>query len=88
MGATATTGSRLNASFVTRGSEAAPMFDSLAARVRGEYREMPGLRLTLAQACRLSHLDRCTCEAVLNQLAREGFLDRTLNGAFMATKRP
>src|SRR5260221_4617557 len=32
-------------------------FDSLVARVRGEYREMPGVRLTVAQACRLWHVD-------------------------------
>jgi hypothetical protein len=35
--------------------------ESLVARIRGEYREMPGLRLTFAQACRLWQLDAPTC---------------------------
>ena len=59
-------------------------FESLAARVRGEYCEMPGLRLTLAQACRLWQLDPSTCEALLEQLVRETFLYKTLNGAYIA----
>jgi hypothetical protein len=58
--------------------------DRLASRVRGEFREMPGLRLTLAQASRLWHLDHSTCEALLNQLLREGFLVRTRDGAYVA----
>src|SRR5256885_1886520 len=36
--------------------------ESLDARVRGEYREMPGLHLTCAQACRLWQLDAIECE--------------------------
>jgi hypothetical protein len=39
--------------------------DALLARIRGEYREMPGLRLTVAQACRLWQLDAPTCTAVI-----------------------
>jgi hypothetical protein len=60
-----------------------PPFDSLVARIRGEYREMPGLRLTLAQACRLWHMDGPTCETVLEQLVREGFLFKTDNRAYV-----
>jgi hypothetical protein len=56
----------------------------LVARVRGEFREMPGLRLTLAQASRLWHMDSATCEAVLTCLLDEGFLVRTRDGAFVA----
>ena len=33
----------------------------LLSRVRGEFREMPGLRLSLEQAMRLWALDRATC---------------------------
>lgn len=58
--------------------------ESLAARVRGEYCEMPGLRLTVAQACRLWQLDASTCQALLEQLVREAFLYRTPNGAYIA----
>ena len=57
---------------------------ALVARVRGEYREMPGLRLTFPQACRLWALDRETCEAVLQSLMAERFLFRTTDGAFIA----
>jgi hypothetical protein len=58
--------------------------ESLAARIRGEYREMPGLHLTLAQACRLWHVDAATCETVLEQLVRDAFLHKTANGAYIA----
>jgi hypothetical protein len=53
-------------------------------RVRGEYQEMPGLRLTFAQACRLWQMDPLLCDAVLNTLVREQFLSRTSDGAFIA----
>jgi hypothetical protein len=58
--------------------------DSLLDRVRGEYREMPGLQLTIAQACRLWQIDRATCEAVLQELIRDEFLLQTLNGSYIA----
>ena len=61
-----------------------PSFESLAARIRGEYREMPGLRLTFAQACRLWQMDGATCETLLEQLVRERFLYQTDNGAYVA----
>ncbi len=35
--------------------------DRLLARIRGEYDEMPGLRLTFPQACRLWQIDGTTC---------------------------
>lgn len=46
----------------------------LLQRVHGEYMEMPGLRLTLAQACRLWNADSSTSLDVLNQLVEEQFL--------------
>ena len=58
--------------------------ESLIARIRGEYREMPGLRLTFAQACRLWQVDAATCETVLEQLMRDAFLHKTDNGAYIA----
>ncbi len=54
-----------------------PPLESLVARVRGEYCEMPGLRLTLAQACRLWQMDASTCERVLEQLVGDRFLYKT-----------
>jgi len=47
---------------------------ALLHRVHGEYMEMPGLRLTLAQACRLWNVDSTTSLSVLNQLVDEQFL--------------
>ena len=52
-------------------------------RVRGEYLEMPGLRLTLAQAQRLWNLDADSCQAILGNLQQSGFLSRTRDGAFV-----
>jgi hypothetical protein len=46
----------------------------LVHRVHGEYMEMPGLRLTLAQACRLWNVDQATSLDVLSQLVDEQFL--------------
>lgn len=58
--------------------------DALLARIRGEYREMPGLRLTVAQTCRLWQLDAPTCAAVVEGLVAQGFIIRTRDGAFVA----
>lgn len=48
--------------------------DEWLDRVRGEYLEMPGLRLTLAQAARFWSLDHGTCTRVLDALVKAGFL--------------
>ena len=47
---------------------------ALCERVRGEYLEMPGLRLTLAQASRLFNLEVTHCSQVLDALVRNGAL--------------
>ena len=52
-------------------------------RVQGEYIEMPGLRLTIAQAQRLWGLDRTVCDALLGALVEAKFLFRTRDGAFV-----
>ena len=62
--------------------------ESLAARIRGEYREMPGLRLTFPQACRLWHLDPAACRSVLHTLLEERFLRQAADGAFVALPTP
>jgi hypothetical protein len=54
----------------------------ITERVRGEFREMPGLTLTLAQARRLWSLDADTCSDVLTQLVATGYLCRRADGAF------
>jgi hypothetical protein len=46
----------------------------LAARVIGEFRDMPGLTITAAQAVRLFAIDRSRCERILDVLVRGGVL--------------
>ena len=57
--------------------------DEVLRRVQGEFLEMPGLRLTEAQARRLWGLDRDSCAALLCALVDANFLFRTRDGAFM-----
>lgn len=52
------------------------------SQVQGQFREMPGLRLTETQAARLCALDVLTCQAVLARLVATGFLVETGNGRF------
>jgi len=47
-------------------------------RIRGEFLEMPGLRLTPQQAKRLWRLDEMSCEAVLGALVDARFLAKTI----------
>ena len=57
--------------------------DEVLRRVQGEFLEMPGLRLTGAQARRLWGLDAGVCEALLGLLVDANFLFKTRDGAFM-----
>jgi hypothetical protein len=43
-------------------------------RIRGEYTEMPGLTLTIAQASRLWRLEGDVCQDLLDRLVADGFL--------------
>jgi Fic family protein len=54
-------------------------------RIRGEFVEMPGLRLTAAQAQRLWGLERPTCEELLRKLVNDNFLSQTRDGSFIRT---
>lgn len=56
----------------------------LTERIRGEFLEMPGLKLTTPQACRLWNLNEAVCLEALGALVAEGFLHRTPSGAFVA----
>ena len=60
--------------------------DDVLRRVRGEYIEMPGLRLTTAQAQRLWGLDRASCDALLGALVDAKFLSKTRDGAFVRSE--
>ena len=57
--------------------------DDVVRRVKGEFLEMPGLRLTEPQARRLWGLDAASCGALLRTLVETKFLFRTRDGAFM-----
>jgi hypothetical protein len=59
-----------------------PTLPALVCRVAAEYREMPGLTLTAAQAARLFGLDARTCAAVLTTLTGRQVLRRTAGGAY------
>ena len=54
----------------------------MLTRVRGEFLEMPGLRLRLEQAQRLWGLDRHTCEDLLSSLVDAKFLARRADNAY------
>jgi hypothetical protein len=55
--------------------------DAAVRRVREEFREMPGLRLTLAQATRLWGLEHDLCRAVVERLVASAFLQWTSAGS-------
>ena len=57
--------------------------DAIMRHVRAEFLEMPGLKLTIAQAQRLWGIDRATCEALIEELLARRFLARTRDGSFM-----
>lgn len=53
---------------------AKPLDVRLVDRVRGEFREMPGLSPTLNQAARLFNASQAECGRILALLIKEGFL--------------
>jgi hypothetical protein len=61
--------------------------DALLRRARGEYREMPGMRLTIEQAMRLWDLDRRTCQSLLNSLVAARLLEIDSHGRYRKAHR-
>jgi hypothetical protein len=57
-------------------------YNALMTRIRGEYLEMPGLRLTLDQAMRLFGVERTLCKPVLDALVEAKFLCVRPGGAY------
>jgi hypothetical protein len=47
---------------------------TLHVRIRAEYLEMPGMRLTVSQASRLFNLEPASCTRVLEALVHDGVL--------------
>jgi hypothetical protein len=56
-------------------------------RIRGEYLEMPGLRLSIEQASRLWALERAACQGVLDALVGADFLRRDRDGRYLLRGR-
>lgn len=56
--------------------------DGLVERIRAEFIEQPGLRLTEAQGCRLWQLDRPTLQRVLGTLTDASFLSVSPDGRY------
>lgn len=48
--------------------------ESVVKRVRGEFLEMPDLKVTVPQAMRLWGLDRAECTEVIDILVKRSFL--------------
>lgn len=53
------------------------------SQIQMEYLEMPGLKLTTQQACRLFDLPSDLCDSALEALVGQEFLTRTRDGAFL-----
>ena len=56
--------------------------EQILRRIRAEFLEMPGMRLTLSQAKRLWGLDEQTCTQALELLITERFLNRRTDGIY------
>jgi hypothetical protein len=61
--------------------------EELVRRIQCEFLEMPGLRLTQPQACRLWGLEGELCRQLLASLVDAKFLTRTRDGSFMQLDR-
>jgi hypothetical protein len=61
---------------------APPTDDPAIGRISREFVEMPGLRLTPAQAQRLWSLDPATCASMLDRLVASKFLTRMPDGRY------
>ena len=58
------------------------VFEQLVQRVKSEFIEMPGLRLTLEQGSRLWGLERDECDALLHSLVERKCLTVTAAGTY------
>ena len=56
--------------------------ERLLERVRGEYLEMPGLRLRPEQVQRLCGIERMMCQSVLDALVDVKFLSMKSDGTY------
>jgi hypothetical protein len=59
--------------------------EQIVIRVRNEFVEMPGLRLSVPQAMRLWGLGAEECHRVIDALVEASFLKRTARGEVVRT---
>jgi hypothetical protein len=57
--------------------------EGIRRRAEAEYMEMPGLKLTAAQASRLWHLDVAASVRLLDSMVEAGVLYRARDGAYV-----
>jgi hypothetical protein len=62
--------------------------DQIVERLRAEFREMPGLRLTAAQTQRLYAIDAAICKSMLDALVETRFLRLTRRGSYARADGP
>jgi hypothetical protein len=55
------------------------VFRKLVQWIREEFEDAPDLRMTVSEAARFFALDLATCERVLTELLRDGFLARGMD---------
>jgi DNA-binding IclR family transcriptional regulator len=60
----------------------APVDADLVARLRAEFADLSGLRLTVAQASRLVNAPKDRCARALEELAGEGVVWRRPDGRY------
>jgi hypothetical protein len=60
-----------------------PSLDQARARIRAEYLEMPGMKLTVDQVRRLCGVGSDICEVVLDALVAERFLSVRSDGRYL-----
>lgn len=75
--------SRVASDKVQRLPTCVPSIADVLEQIEVEYREMPGLSVTEAQAQRLWGLDNTTCKRALDTLVQRGVLWRTRREAYV-----
>jgi hypothetical protein len=56
--------------------------NALVRRIESEFKEMPGLSLTLAQAMRLFSLPQGPCQRILSVLVKDGAMSLRKDGGY------
>ena len=56
-------------------------------RAKAEFLEMPGLKLTAAQAAKLWSVDAVLCDKILSALVESRFLMETANASFIRAEQ-